>query len=408
MHSKKILKPSYSDFLRFRAVMQDIQKNLYVSKESVKPRFVKRFFAENSQYLTTATCCISEKKKAKCIALENKELQNILRAAIRYYYDEEDYNSHIGGELEEILGDTNKIFQAPIFDNDICEAVADLISSQNFLRNPSEEVSLFYGHHEYGRGRFDSVLNSSYIHWSIKDIQKRKRWVRSDLKLCTLVLRKGNKLFRGRPGYVLKEYPLVNGEEWIDVGKVPFSSKKEMGPPPANKAAGERCNKKGNPLFYLASDSKTVISELKQKLDTYVSVGFFKLDRDIKVADLSTLDYYDYAKNDRLIESYVCLKIIQELFMKPVNEQNKGEYAKTQLIAEVIKAIGYKGLIYNSSVSRGKNYVFFTDRNISFIQKSAKLVRIKKIEYSFKTIVNKFKKDPLTEIRFIQEKEREQ
>ena len=363
MTYKKALRPTYSEFLRFCNAMQNRQKNLYVSRDSVKPVFVKKFFTENPQYLTTATCFISKKKKSNCIALANKEFQNVLRAAIRYYYDEQNYNPHLGMKLEEILGDANKIFKAPIFDDDICEAAVDLISSPNFHRNPTAGTSLFYGHHKYGRGRFDSVQKSSYIDWSMKDIQKKKKWIKSDLRLCTLLLKKGKKIFRGRPKYTYKEYPLGKGEKWVDVGKIPFSSKKEMGPPPASKATDKRCSKKGNPLFYLASDEQTVISELKQKLDTYISIGCFKLDRDIKVVDLTALDYYDYAKNDKLIESYTYLKTIQELFMKPVNDQNQEEYKKTQLIAAFIKNIGYKGIIYNSSVSRGKNYVFFTNNN---------------------------------------------
>jgi len=403
--SYKKVSPTYSEFLCFRNAMERIQNNLYVSRDSIKPWFVKRFYAKNSQYLTTATCFISKKKKSNCIALKNKEFQNILRAAVRYYYNEQDYNPHLGMKLEEILGYTNKIFKAPIFDDDICEAAVDLISSQNFHRDPSGGVSLFYGHHKYGRGQFDSVQNTSYAYWSIKDIKRRKRLIKSDLRLCVRLLKKGSKLFRGRPEYTYKKYPLVKGEKWVDVGKVPFSSKKEMGPPPASKVASGRCGNKGSPLFYLASDLQAVISELKQKLATYISVGSFRLGRDIKVADLSALDYYDYAKSDKLIERYIYLKTIQELFMKPVNGQNAKEYEKTRLIAEIIKDIGYKGLIYNSSVSMGKNHVFFTDNNLSFIKKSARLVKIKKIDYLFKTIINELKQDPVTEIGFIQEKE---
>jgi len=337
--------------------------------------------------------------------LQDKGLQNILRAAIRYYYDEKDYNPHLGGKLEEILGTTNKIFKVPISKDDICGAAANLISSQNFLRNPSKGVSLFNGHHKYGRGWFDSVKNSSYQDWSMKDIQKRKRWIKSDLRLCIHFLKSGLKLFRGRPGFKKQKYPLVEGEKWFIIRKIPYASKKEMGPPPPSKAVDKRCSKKGKPLFYLASDKQTVISELKQELDTYISVGSFKLDSNIKVANLCSLDYFDFAKNDNLIESYNYLITLQELFMKPVNDKNKEEYKKTQLIAEFIKNLGYKGIIYNSSVSQGKNYVFFTDRNLSFIKSSAKLVKIKNIEYSSKTIINKRRKDPLIGIDFIQEVE---
>ena len=370
--SQKTLKLSYKDYLSFCKPLKEMQSKLYISKDAIQSRFVKTFFTKHFSNFVSDKCCILNKKKRNCIPLTNQNFQNILRAAIRYYYDEEEYNSHASGSLEDLLGNFNKILKFPVSEGKMCEALAMLLECGDVARKKSNQVSLFLGTDKVTRKyrHYKAVLNP--------DGRSNATIRKKDLVSCAAVLKTNVFLFRGRPKYDCKKYLLVKGEKWSTSGKVPLLSKKDMGMSPINKKSDSRCGR----LFYCASDLQVVISELKQKLDTYVSVGCFKAKRKIKVINLSDLDYYNYTQNDKLIERYIKLKAIHDLFMMPVNDQNKNRYKETQNITEIVKNMGYNGVIYNSSVSRGKNYAFFTDKNFNFIEKTAKLVKIKKIEYS--------------------------
>lgn len=395
---------TYQNYLKERERIFAIQKKLYISKDAVRPAFIKGFFVENKKYFKTAICAIYNKKKSNCLSLEYKPLQNILRAAIRYFYDEQEYNRHLGGDgLRNIFVKNNEIFKCPITNVGIGEMIEDSIQSENFIKNPSKGVSLYYGHAPYGiRWAFVSVRNSLENGLSLAEVKRRGKWIKKDIQLCKIVLRNG-KFFRARSGYNTKKYLLVESEKYFSKGKVPYGSKKDLKMPLCYKARAGRCNKKGIPFFYLASDMKTGIAECKVKLATYISIGRFKRKRKINIIDASKLDYYDFAKNDNLIKTYIWLRDVQDLFAIPVNEQNKKDYLKSQYVARIIRRLGYKGLMYKSSVSSGKNYVFFNDNNFNFVEGSAKLIKVKKIEYSITEIKNKLCKDRETGINSLQE-----
>lgn len=47
-------------------------------------------------------------------------------------------------------------------------------------------------------------------------------------------------------------------------------------------------------------------------------------------------------------------------------EDHSYEYVATQVIAEYIRSLGYDGICFNSSVGRGKSYVFFCGPNMEY------------------------------------------
>lgn len=64
----------------------------------------------------------------------------------------------------------------------------------------------------------------------------------------------------------------------------------EMGPPPDDKARGGRVNPVGISILYLADEKETTLYEIRAGVYDYVTVGSFKLLKDIEVINLANID----------------------------------------------------------------------------------------------------------------------
>ncbi len=76
------------------------------------------------------------------------------------------------------------------------------------------------------------------------------------------------------------------------------------------------------------------------------------------------------------------LTLLENELSKPVIPHKANlEYLSSQYLCELIKQVGYHGIIYKSSIADGNNYVIFDDDRLS-----AGLMRqYRIIEMSFKT-----------------------
>lgn len=367
---------------------------MFICENCVRPPFVKEFFRKNKNKYLRAKCYICDKTSNNNISLDIFGLRNILRAAIRYYYDESIYNTHLGGEdLEAIFYSNNFVFNHPIYNKEKAKELS-LCIQENFITNPSDGVSLYYGHVNGMRWAFRSIRNTNYIYnKNMTEIKRKKKWILEDISFAEKMLKKNMTFFRGRPEYDYKKHFFVHGEKFYDNIKVPFCKKKDMGPPPPRSANESRFNIKGVSRFYLSSDIRTVIAELKPELELYLSIGAFRLIKKAQVIDVTQLNFYNFCENDKMLERYVLLNDLNNLFAKPINKQTKEEYKKTQFIAELFKKACYEGIVYKSSVSTGKNYCFFSDKKFVFINNSARLFKVKKIYYTINKVINKVHED---------------
>ncbi len=153
---------------------------------------------------------------------------------------------------------------------------------------------------------------------------------------------------------------------------IPYSPER-MQPLP-DRAKEGRANPKGIPFLYLSTNIQTAIQEIRPWLGTKISVAHFRTVRDLKIVDCSkNIHKLDGADRDSLgpgldkeetlsdheIEEYVW-SWIDRAFSMPIDpSDDKADYVPTQILAELFRAEGYDGIIYNSLLAEGKNVALF-------------------------------------------------
>lgn len=145
----------------------------------------------------------------------------------------------------------------------------------------------------------------------------------------------------------------------------------DMGCPPVKIATGGRANPPGIPYLYLSSDIETSISEVRPSNTSRIFVSNFNSLNNLFVLDLtnprllcSAASFEEEQLSDVL--SYLdLLELLSYELSKPVRPENSHlDYIPTQFLCEFIKsAAKFDGILFRSSFSGGKNYVFFNAEN---------------------------------------------
>lgn len=138
--------------------------------------------------------------------------------------------------------------------------------------------------------------------------------------------------------------------------KVGFK-RSEMGAPPSDKATAGRANSQGISCLYLCSSKETTIKEIRANAFDYVSIANFRLNRDVKVLDLSIISHNSpfYTETDKV--KYMInerhLRKIQNDLAKPItSDDTELDYLPTQYISDFAKFLGYDGVKYISTFDR--------------------------------------------------------
>lgn len=152
----------------------------------------------------------------------------------------------------------------------------------------------------------------------------------------------------------------------------------KMGCPPKELATAGRANPIGIPYLYLSDSAKTTYFEVRAVYLDKLSVGTFRIERELELVDFIYDVNLFLAYNDgttSLKEIVIKKKIIDAIsedLSKPLRRYDSElEYVPTQLICEYCKRIvGADGISFESSLHKGgRNYVLFDDS-------SAKCVRV--------------------------------
>ena len=142
-----------------------------------------------------------------------------------------------------------------------------------------------------------------------------------------------------------------------------------MGCPPNYLATPGRANPKGIPYLYLSDSAKTTYYEVRALYLDKLSVGTFRIKRDLKLIDFiyDVNLFFSYnCSSLPLKEIVIKKKVIDAIsadLSKPIRRYDDPEleYVPTQLICEYCKNIvGADGISFESSVHKGgRNYVLF-------------------------------------------------
>jgi hypothetical protein len=135
--------------------------------------------------------------------------------------------------------------------------------------------------------------------------------------------------------------------------------------PLPEKATDGRANPKGIACLYLATHKETATLEIRPLIGSYVSVGQFKVMREVRLVDCSTdrmgnLLFLQDEWTPEEIEKSVWSDINQA-FSEPVERGDSSiDYVPTQILAEAFKHHGFDGIAYKSSYGEhGFNVALF-------------------------------------------------
>ncbi|USP13542.1 RES family NAD+ phosphorylase [Vibrio gazogenes] len=141
----------------------------------------------------------------------------------------------------------------------------------------------------------------------------------------------------------------------------------DMGAPPQDKTSAGRANPKGIAYMYLADNIDTCVSEVRPYNGAEIYVSEFKLKQTKTLIDLTDprkkfsiipFQESDYGESLAIIELLEAFALALSIPVKP--HLSELDYIPTQFLCEYFKSLGpYDGIIFNSSFSKGKNYVFF-------------------------------------------------
>jgi len=136
----------------------------------------------------------------------------------------------------------------------------------------------------------------------------------------------------------------------------------------------------------LADDKDTAIAEIRPWRGAFVTVGKFRICRDIKLVDCSIhSDQYRHCSEEQTSEEReeAVWKDIDLAFSEPTTNNNTtADYAPTQILSELFRNNGFDGIIYRSCVGNGLNVALFDLNNAKLI--SRELCEVTEIKVSCK------------------------
>ena len=179
--------------------------------------------------------------------------------------------------------------------------------------------------------------------------------------------------------YLTAGKSLHKGQELFRSRITPFGQKKikckNMGCPPKELATAGRANPIGIPYLYLSDSAKTTYFEVRAVYLDKLSVGTFRIERELKLIDFVYdvnlfLSYNDGSLS--LKETVIKKKVIEAIssdLSKPLRRYDSEiEYVPTQLICEYCRRIvdsegsTADGITFESSLRKGgRNYVLFDE-----------------------------------------------
>ena len=364
--------------------------------DCVKAEQLKRLISEKGEVVSVCAVCGSE--TVLSLDCEDNDFCQLFKALIRFHYTEWEYNHHWGGVmgLSELFTGENPIlnWRDNLEELNLEEAVLTL--TDKVYEEYNQGVSVFAGFYDGGQRAIfnDSLRDETSIRLDpiITGLLKKNYFLLDDDgkallrdhedKITALVL-EGTQYYRARKGYNSKKHP--SGGILTEPHYEPHSGTKIGAPSPLLAGTG-RMNRPGISFLYLASNRETTIAELRPHPGEYISVGQFKAVRELKVADFSNIDLYNFYQTDRKLEDFVFLLNLNKLFQAKISPDNRDKYSITQFFSDVSRQLGYDGISFTSSVGSGVNLTIFDPDVFEYVDGSAEIVSVAKLDYQFKDL----------------------
>jgi hypothetical protein len=390
--------------------------DLSLCEPCAKHESLKRFVLKNGQIGIRCGVCLNVSTTPNtCDLGRRKSLIYLIRALMRFHYGEHEFNGHWGASETptSLLQSDNPVIEsisAPSFNRsaDHSWVFFEDINSNDVYPPYDEGVALYAGHDEHGGRGLNRPLTSSdgWIGEFRRRLQTENHFaVEPDLRKLVeavadriaVTVPEGQDWFRARLGV---EARFSRSEGWN--GKLVFQPYQDeaLGSPPPSKAKAGRLNRDGVSFLYLASDPETACAEIRPHPSHHLSVGRFRSVRDLRLADLEA-DIADFASSDTELDLYAFVYAADSAMSLPVRPEDEGRYSITQLIADVLRQLGFDGVAFKSSIQPGgRNICLFLPSACDYVPGSAIVRHIKHLRYEIEEVPSVLKPEegdwPLT------------
>ena len=338
----------------------------------------------------------------KCVDTGSPEFHELLKAILRYNYDEVQYNSHFGGgsSTEFMLAEGfifNKEMFASLSDEQLMELDNDIYNIPVY-----DGINIYAGYTDgqqnmlltsiqNSRHKFFDTLSNNLATKNYHDFEEQVRSIISSFGNSFAKIVEGSSIvYRARIGVdgirIALEPFNKNGKKFY----VPFEGQK-IGPVPPLKATNGRANRTGVSYLYCATDEYTAVAEIRPHPTDVVSVAQFSISRALKIFDFSQPNFLDFYESDDALDSMIPFAKMAEFYNSATSPSLEGRYLVTQLISECIRMEGYDGIKFKSTVGSGVNLVIFKGGDASYVSSTTKVYEINEVKYSYieKPIVGK-------------------
>lgn len=360
----------------------------FICTDCIKDGNLREFIVSNGY---NGCCNLCKSHENLVINCKEHEFRNIFKVLMRFYYSQWDYDPHIGGEdIRSFFNKENLLLNEwkPMTEenaDDLWNVVSEIVDHD---KGYNRDNSVYLYSDSYYRAIKDNYCSK------IKKIEKQldyKNYYEIEkevVKLLNSMIRdteqivpKGVPYFRARIGYEKKA--CINDNWSREEHFQPYQSS-NIGSVPPTMASNGRVNRQGISFLYLASDVYTSVAEVRPYPGQYVSVGKFICNQNIRVADFSNIDIKKYCCESKL-DILLTLSTINELFSRPAPNPTGKQYRITQLLADVIRQLGYDGVQFKSSVGNGINLAIFRPAFFDYIKEGASVNYLKAVKYTYDT-----------------------
>lgn len=342
-------------------------------QQCVSDAHLKRYIEQQGELIDVCGICESQQVKA---VEQDAALTQLVRALVRFYFDEWDYNTHDGGtDIETLIWDNRELFSDRFFAHE--DPALDFLSSalREGYYDYDKGISLYSGHSNGRNPPFPAIqFSHSKFEQSIVRLSASKRYgellqsIAQTIDYCEQHIRNNPTdlvLYRARIGIAEEGYDEHDFQYRRKKYFRPFQDK-EIGVAPVTVASKGRMNREGFSFLYASEDPNTAVHEIRPAPGDQVSVGAFNQVQPLVIADFTRVDLLDFFRSDASMAIFEELYHLNRLLSHAVGTQKDFQYLYTQLLAEELIRRGFDGIRFSSSLTNLANYAVFSTEKFAW------------------------------------------
>lgn len=301
------------------------------------------------------------------------EARNLIRALIRFHFDEPDYNPGYGGTsiYNILLEEPNPIIETAKPGRCADAFIHRITWEDGMYPAPDKGIRLHAGEEP----NLEQLLNFSIpekgsLFRRLADRLKQENFHAVEDAMEELVVsieadvestvQEGSLWYRGRIGVAWDGLGMPHGE--VVPVATPHKGAAIAARLPPDATAG-RTNREGVSVLYLASEVETALAEIRPHPGHLISVGGFRAGRNLRIARFD-LPIRNFVSSDDRLDLFTIIYHIDWLLRFPIIPEERHRYAVTQLLSDILIRRGFEGSRIEARSGQGQISAYSIPRHL--------------------------------------------